>query len=114
MESEDSILKKSYDFCKLLAVVINNFPRNQRYILGAHIQELSLKTFELFVEAFYSPKSDKLPILKKANLEIEKMRFLIRMGYELKYYNLSMYEQLTQKLLEIGKMSGGWAKSLKS
>lgn len=101
-----------YDFVKELIPAINAFPRDQRHILGVRLETLCLDTLEMLIEAFYLPKPEKKPKLQQANLQLEKIRQLLRMGYELGYCNSTRYGLFAAKLLEIGKMVGGWLKSL--
>jgi hypothetical protein len=60
------------------------------------------------VEARYS--KDKSQILKRINLNLEKLRVLLRICFELKFLSTSAYEQAMSRLHEIGKMLGGWIK----
>jgi len=113
MDSKYSILTKAYDYVKVLIPLINTFPRNQRYILGEHMEKMALGTLELLIDAYYLPKGAKKSKLHRVNLHLEKLRYLSRLCYELGYYNSAKYETLTEKLLEIGRMTGGWLKSLK-
>lgn len=111
-ESNDNILTKTYDLIKGIVPLINTFPRNQRYILGEHLEKMALETLELFIEAYYLPKEHKRSKLHRVNLQLEKLRYLIRLCYELGFYNSTKMAQLSQQLLEIGRMTGGWIKSL--
>lgn len=112
MQAKESILTKTYDFVKSIIPLINAMPRDQRYILGSRLEEMSLALLELLIEAYYLPKSEKESRLRQANLQLEKLRYLIRLCFELKYYNAARFEMLTTQLLEIGRMIGGWVKSL--
>ena len=71
-----------------------------------------METLEILIEAYYLPKEQKAPNLTKANLNFEKLRYLIRLGYELGYYNSTYYGRFAEKLLELGRMVGRWLKSL--
>lgn len=63
---------------------------------------------EGFIEARYSKQ--RSPILTKLNLQIEKLRFLLRMAHEMQYLSHKHYQHAAQQINEIGKMLGGWIK----
>lgn len=107
-----TILTKAYDFVKGLIPLINTFPRDQRYILGDHLERKALEAQELLIEAYYLPREKKPARLHQVNIGLEKLRYLLRLCYELGYYNSTRYSILTQQLLELGRMTGGWIKSL--
>ncbi len=49
-------------------------------------------------------------ILHKIDLKIKLLKLLIRMSFDVKALSQSKYISLEEKLLEIGKMLGGWIK----
>lgn len=67
---------------------------------------------ELYIEAFYAPPDQKRILLPKANIALEKLRYFFRLGYDLGLYNSLRYQEFAERLQEIGKMTGGWIKSL--
>ena len=68
---------------------------------------------ELFIEAYYISGSEKRNKLQKANVELEKLRYYVRLCYELGFYNSTKYHSVLEKIQEIGRMNGGWIKSLR-
>lgn len=69
----------------------------------------SLDLYLLLVEAQYS--RDKRRILKQANLELEKLRHLLRLSQELTDLSLKSYHYICAELDQVGKMIGGWQKN---
>lgn len=69
---------------------------------------MALDILERLIEAAYT--RDKLAILKRANLEVEKMRVLIRLSYEQRYLSKGAYEHAITEMYETGRMLGGWIK----
>jgi hypothetical protein len=43
---------------------------------------------------------------------LKKIRFFFRLGYDLGLYNSARYKFFAEKVDEIGRMTGGWLKSL--
>lgn len=46
-----SVLNKSYDLLKTLSELVKNFPRDQKFVLGDRIYNLSADILELYIEA---------------------------------------------------------------
>ena len=90
-----------------------DFPRHQKHILGKRLEEKALDLLDLLLEAYYGAQKSKKSTLYRANLAVEKLRHLIRLTFELTYINSKKLDQLMAYLLEIGRMIGGWIKSLK-
>ena len=57
---------------------VEKFPRSQKFTLGDRIVNISLDILDTLVEATYTRK--RLPLLHKANVQLEKLRYLIRNG----------------------------------
>jgi 23S rRNA-intervening sequence protein len=116
MASHQSILivNKTADFLKFLVPVLSRFPKDQRFLLADRIQQNLMETLELFVKAYYSPPDGRAALLREANISIEKIRQYFRICFELGYYNSIKYNELSQKLNELGNMNGGWLRSLKT
>ena len=103
-------IPKTYDLLKWVLPVVSKFPRDKRYTLGQRLEDTLLDILALLLEANYS--KDKIDLLKKANLNLEVLRHLLRLCYDLQFINLERYEFCSQQINEIGKLVGGWIKSL--
>ena len=87
---------------------VSGFPRTHRFVLGERIGNLTVNVLEALLEAAYSRQ--KQPSLRKANLDLEKLRHLLRSGYELKCLSLRQYEHVSREIDDVGRMIGGWLK----
>ncbi|MCB9266501.1 MAG: diversity-generating retroelement protein Avd [Lewinellaceae bacterium] len=92
--------------------MISQLPRSYKFTYGDRVQKLLFDLLELLLEAFYSPPPQKRALLQKTNLTLEKLRYLVRLGFDLQLYSSENYQKLAKQLNEIGKMTGGWLKSL--
>ena len=107
--SEDlKAIPKTYDLLKWLLPIASKFPRDKRYSLGQRLENKLLDILALLIEANYS--KTKVDLLKKANLDLEVLRHLVRLCYDLQFINLKRYEFCSQQINEIGKLVGGWIK----
>ena len=108
MNNAPVIITKVYDFLLYLIPQIADLPRSQRYLLGDRLELAAFDVLELLLEACYS--QPKLPLLKTANIKLEKIRYYIRLSKDLKLINLHRYEMLSKMVNEIGMQLGGWIK----
>ncbi len=58
-------------------------------------------------------KDKKLPFIEKSIVSLDLLKILIRLAKDIQALDNKKYLQLQQSLLEIGRMLGGWRKSLK-
>jgi hypothetical protein len=100
---------KLYDVIMWLMGRVERFPRSQRFTLGDRILNISLDTLDLLIEATYTRK--RLPLLQKANVQLEKLRFLIRLCQDLKLLSTKQYAYISGEINEVGKLVGGWIRS---
>lgn len=112
MEQKNTILMQSYELLKFMIGVLKHLPRDQKFLIGDRIQNLVEDIMELFIDAWYLPGSEKKSRLLQANIKLEKLRYYVRLCYELGFYNSIKYEAIVKKIQEIGSMNGGWIKTL--
>jgi len=105
-------LPKIYDLIVWFSPKITLFPKKYKYTLGDRLTSSMLSILEGIIEARYSKKKEHF--LRHCNLEIEKLRFLIRLSRDLQCLETNSYEYATTKLEEIGRMVGGWEKYSKA
>jgi len=85
---------------------IDDFPKKVRHTISNRVADLTLDILELIIEALY--KRRKVSILREINIKLEKLRILFRICLNKKYLSMKQYEFIQEKLLEAGKMIGGW------
>ena len=83
-------------------------PRRQKFLLGDRIQGTALDILESLVEATYTRQRESH--LARANLGIEKLRFLVRLAMDLEYLDPRRYEHAARALDETGRKVGAWRK----
>jgi len=77
------------------------------------IQLATLDIIEQLIGASYAKSEQKLAFLNQANIKLELVKLLIRLAEEIKVIPTKKYLSLEGKLQEIGRMLGGWIKSIK-
>ena len=109
MSHEDlPIFVRWYKFLGWLLDTTVKFPKRVRFTFSSRLDNLALDILEKLIEAAYS--RNKIPILKKTNLEVEKMRILFRVCHEQGYLSTRSYEYGIKELYDVGRMLGGWIK----
>jgi hypothetical protein len=102
-------LEKCYQFLLWLVPTVEKFPKSQKFLLGDRIQNLALDVQEALIEATYS--KSVASHLSRANLHLEKLRYLFRLALDLGYLDSRRYEFAVRSVDEIGRLAGGWMKA---
>ena len=97
MNQPPQIITKVYDFLLYLVPQISKFPRSERYLLGERLETSSFDVLEVLLEACYT--RDRLPLLSKANVQLEKIRYYVRLCKDLKLTSLHRYEVISKMIV---------------
>ena len=98
-----------YRFIPWLVPTLDRFPRAQRFLLGDRIQGTALDVLEALVEATYTRR--RASHLARANLGVEKLRFLLLLAHDLRHLDRRRYEYAARCLDETGRKIGAWRKA---
>jgi four helix bundle protein len=104
------IFQKIYDLILWLHPVVNKFPKSQRFVLGQQTENTALEIIKNVIAA--NAERNKLSYLKQISVDLDKLRILIRLSKDLKFISIKQYGQVAEKINEVGKMLGGWLKSV--
>lgn len=86
--------------------------KGARYTIGARIENKFLDLLESAYIAYFTEKSRKEGKISECILATDVLKFLISTAWEGKLISDKQCETVAIKLEEIGKMLGGWKKSL--
>ncbi len=111
--SELSIIMRSKDAYKMVVKINQKLPSLEKQTLGRRSEDNLLQLLELCIMAKHAPKALKAPYLIKATAQLEIVQFFVQILLEQKLANETTCFQLQAKLSEIGRMLGGWYKSVK-
>lgn len=106
------IVKKTIELYKTYYTYAELFPKKDKYAIGAACERYIISTIELLLEASYLPKEAKCVVLLQANNKFETLKIFIRILRELNILDQKKYLVLQTMIQEIGRMFGGWMKSL--
>ena len=93
-------------------VALRHIPKSERFTLGAEVRAGIWKGLRLIVKA--NAIRNRMPLLYEIDAEIKILLALMRVAYGLKIVPSKKYEILSEKLVELGKMLGGWIKYSKT
>jgi len=108
------IILKNYDVYKSIFDINNHLEKRHRYSLGNSLENTILVILENLIMAKNAPKPLKSAYLIKASAQQEIAILKLRLILELRLANETKIFQTQAKLAEIGRMLGGWLKSLNS
>ena len=108
------IINRTYEAYKTIADINNHIEKRWRYSLGQELEKRILNCMSELIMAKNAPKPMKSAYLIRAGSHQEIAILQLRLFLELKIANETKIFQAQAKLAEIGRMLGGWIKSLNS
>lgn len=109
-QSAPIVVQRMYEATLWLIPKAMRFPRAHRFTVGDRIVNHSLDLLETLASAAYS--TQRGPLLEHANQRVNGLRFLLRLAKDLQLLSTESYGHAAGLLEEIGRMTGGWQKSL--
>jgi four helix bundle protein len=108
--NQSPIFTRTYDLLKWLIPATVKFPRQQRFVLAASLQDAAFAFQAEIYEAVYTdqPKS----ILLKADGTLARLRTNLRLSHDLGLLGEGQYRHVSGMVNEIGKLLGGWLKNV--
>lgn len=103
------IIRAHYDLIVWMTPKVGKFPREHRFTLGQNIERLVSLILEKLIRAKFSRQ--RRDILDAVNVDLEVLRFQVRLAKDLHCLSLQSYGQISQKLLDIGRQVGGWMRA---
>jgi len=106
-DEELPIIRAFYDFVLWLNPKIAKFPRDQRFVLlGERMERQLYEVLENLIRAKYT--RSRRAILDQVNLDLEILRFQIRLAKDQHCLSLESYGMAAEGLTDIGRQVGGW------
>ena len=111
-KTELMIKQKIEDMIIYGNVCLKQFPKTERYAMAADIRRSMYELLSLVVAA--NKRYFKKNTLQEIDVELDKLRTFIRLAANknMQYLPVEKYGNWAAMLDEIGKMLGGWFKSI--
>lgn len=121
LHDEAKLDRKFGEFAKLMNIHLNHFPKHEKYGLALEIRRTAYAVYGFVVEA--QKRYHKKTALSNLDVEHEKLRMLVRLAFELGYFEFKdgkreqkspaaagehRYLALSRLVDELGRMIGGW------
>ncbi len=106
------VLQKLTLAFKLWNNALSDIPKVSRYSLGEKISNMFIELIDLILIATYTGKDEKLPLVQKASIKLDSLKFFVQIAWELKAVDSKKLGTISLPLGEAGKMIGGWKKQL--
>ena len=106
------IERKAKELIKYIDVYTRHFPKYQKYVLGERLRNQSQDLIDLIItiNKKYYKKTD----LTLLDVRHEQLRVNTNISYELELVEEYRYRHLANLINEIGRMIGGWLKTINS
>lgn len=112
MSKEMVIFTRTYDLITWLLPATEQFPRNQRFVVTKRLNDALLNFQELIIEANALRKQERLAKINLADAELRKLRLYLRLCQRWDWLSDGQYHHVSVMVTEIGKLLGGWKKSV--
>lgn len=113
MYQDAPIIHKTYKFYILLYCCTNIFPKKDRFTLGHKCENITLEILEMMILANSKSDSQKTPFLKDIDIKLKVLQTIVRICHDVQAIDQKKYLILQESIQEIGRMLGGWLKSLR-
>jgi hypothetical protein len=108
MAQELKVIADFYDFMLWMIRHTEKFPRHHRYSLGIAIENRLQIILGLLLRGKYTRQKE--PLLAEANIELEILRFQVRLAKDLKVLPVKSHGYAANSMQAIGSQIGGWMK----
>ncbi|MEW6718231.1 MAG: diversity-generating retroelement protein Avd [Chloroflexota bacterium] len=109
---ESPIFSRTYDMLLWLLPQATRFPRVHRFGLGERVIRRALDFQEALIAVCLQSGSERKTLLKQADTQLAQLRQILRLCKDLQLFSLGQYEHIAKMLVEIGRLLGGWMKSV--
>lgn len=107
------IFKKSYDLYQTFHGYRDAVKKRDRHTIWERSEKTILDVIEGILAASEAYKGEKLPILKNVSVKLNLLRVFFRLAKDSKVIDTKKYIVLEGIVDEIGRMLGGWMKSVR-
>lgn len=112
MHNELPIITKTYELYKTFYTYSVLFPKKDKYTIGKKCEIYILTVLEYILATSNSTTREKVQLLKQANIKFDTLKIFLRLLKDIKIIDEKKYIILQKQIQEIGRMLGGWQKSL--
>lgn len=113
--AESPIFVKMFDFTAWVIPLRVKAPREQRFVVAAALQRVTLAAHEALIRAGHSQTSTAtLAHLNEAAAQLAVVRFYLRLAQTLNLMTIKQYEHASERLPEIGRLTRAWQRACRT
>jgi hypothetical protein len=105
---ESPIFVRTFDLLAWLLSFTQKFPKEQRFVLAARVQNAAFDFQDAIVAAALGKKKGEH--LEQVDIELQRLRLYLRLCQRMQFFNKGQYEHVFNMVEEIGRLLGGWMK----
>ena len=109
-QAQSPIFAKSHDLLIWLLQHTAKFPKSERFRMARRVEDSAFAFYDLIARA--TKVRAKRRTLLEADLDLDRLRLNVRLCVELKLLTPAQYEHAAEIMVEMGKLLGGWIKSV--
>ena len=103
---QSPIFVRTYDLLQWLLPHTSGWPRIYRFTLTQELVRAALRFQERILEASLTSETAKR--LEQADVELQKVRLYLRLGYDLHLLSPSQYAHAAELIGHVGRLLGAW------
>lgn len=109
---ESPLFVKLFEFDQWVIPLTTKFPREQRFVVAAKLQQATLATHEAAIRAGQSTTPAAIARhLDDVAAELALIRFYLRLAHQLTCITVRQYEFASERLTEIGRLVEAWRRT---
>ena len=110
MTESSPIFTKTFMLMVWLLNHTGRFPKSERFRLAKRIDDSLFDFNESLLSLVYCP--NKLELFYRADVDLARLRTYVRLSQEIGLTSVRQYEYFSGVITEIGKLLGGWKKTM--
>ena len=110
--NEIPLFQKIYDLYKAFYLEVDNLPKKSE-ALATKTENTIINVLEVISKASFATAEEKTIGLKAASIKTDFLKVLFRLCFDIRIINQKKYIYFEERLQEIGRMIGGWQRSIK-
>ncbi len=113
MAAELPVIRACYSMTLELCRRVDKFPRHQRATLGSELTAGGRAILAGLIRAKYAAAAEKPGLLAAANVDLELLRFGLRLAADLKALPFVGHGHVLRLAESVGMQIGGWLKAVR-
>lgn len=106
------IYHKAYELCKILYSCHPAIPKTQLYTIWQKCEEVSIDMLEAIIHTGHTHANARIEAIYKISEKLDLLKTFMRLTREANSISQKKHLEIQSLLQEIGKMVGGWIKSV--